>query len=69
MIILLFQTLLIRVRAALNPAIVSQSEVDRLTDSVENQILVPDWFSQRTQLCYRWYPDGDGGQCGGIVNY
>lgn len=25
----------------------------------------PDWFTQRTQLCYQWYADGDGGQCGG----
>ncbi|GFR71720.1 perivitellin-2 67 kDa subunit [Elysia marginata] len=22
------------------------------------------WFSQ-VQICYRWHPDGDGGQCGG----
>ena len=25
------------------------------------------WFSQ-VQVCYRWYPDGDGGQCGGGAN-
>ncbi len=56
-----------RVQAALNKGIVSQSEVDSLSNKVEGQILVPDWFSQRTQLCYRWYPDGDGGQCGGIL--
>nr|XP_006817276.1 PREDICTED: perivitellin-2 67 kDa subunit-like [Saccoglossus kowalevskii] len=27
----------------------------------------PDWMFD-TQLCYRWYPDGDGGQCGGGVD-
>ena len=24
---------------------------------------IPDWFND-TQLCFRWRPDGDGGQCG-----
>ncbi|XP_028408379.1 perivitellin-2 67 kDa subunit-like [Dendronephthya gigantea] len=24
----------------------------------------PSWFKS-VQICYRWYPDGDGGQCGG----
>ncbi|CAG5124603.1 unnamed protein product [Candidula unifasciata] len=24
----------------------------------------PSWFNQ-VRVCYRWYPDGDGGQCGG----
>ena len=23
------------------------------------------WWARRIQLCYQWYPDGDGGQCGG----
>ena len=27
---------------------------------------IPSWFNQ-TQLCYKWRPDGDGGQCGGGV--
>lgn len=26
----------------------------------------PQWL-QNVQLCYRWFPDGDGGQCGGQV--
>lgn len=26
-----------------------------------------DWF-KNIQLCYRWWPDGDGGQCGGGAN-
>lgn len=26
----------------------------------------PPWF-RRVQICYRWYPDGNGGQCGGGV--
>ena len=25
------------------------------------------WFESNTQLCYKWRPDGDGGQCGGGV--
>ncbi|CAB4020748.1 Hypothetical predicted protein [Paramuricea clavata] len=25
---------------------------------------VPVWFLVHTKLCYQWYPDGDGGQCG-----
>ena len=24
----------------------------------------PVWFLAQTKLCYRWYPDGNGGQCG-----
>ena len=23
------------------------------------------WFKDNVQICYRWYADGDGGQCGG----
>ena len=26
----------------------------------------PQWL-RRARLCYSWYPDGDGGQCGGGV--
>ncbi len=26
----------------------------------------PQWFRD-IQLCYKWHPDGDGGQCGGGV--
>uniref|UniRef100_T1J0Y8 LNR domain-containing protein n=1 Tax=Strigamia maritima TaxID=126957 RepID=T1J0Y8_STRMM len=25
---------------------------------------IPVWFAARTRLCYNWYADGDGGQCG-----
>ena len=25
----------------------------------------PFWFTWTTELCFRWWPDGDGGQCGG----
>ena len=25
---------------------------------------IPAWFNN-TQFCYKWWPDGDGGQCGG----
>ena len=31
------------------------------------QKVAPKWFTKQTQLCYRWYPDGNGGQCGGGV--
>ena len=27
----------------------------------------PAWFKDSVQICYRWYPGGDGGQCGGGV--
>ena len=27
-------------------------------------VTVPSWFSEDTKLCYKWRPDGDGGQCG-----
>ncbi len=27
----------------------------------------PSWFTRDTQLCYKWRPDGDGGECGGGV--
>ncbi len=61
-----FQALLTRVQTALGQIIPDQSEVDSLRESIENQILVPSWFRFSTQLCYNWYPDGDGGQCGGM---
>ena len=25
----------------------------------------PEWFKENVQICYRWYADGNGGQCGG----
>ena len=25
----------------------------------------PDWFRDNVQVCYQWFADGDGGQCGG----
>ena len=25
----------------------------------------PEWFRDNVQICYRWYADGNGGQCGG----
>ena len=28
---------------------------------------VPTWFIISTLLCYKWRPDGDGGQCGGAL--
>ncbi|XP_070541628.1 uncharacterized protein [Ptychodera flava] len=28
-------------------------------------LIAPSWFRNDAQLCYSWYPDGDGGQCGG----
>lgn len=29
---------------------------------------VPSYFTRDTQICYKWRPDGDGGQCGGGVS-
>ena len=30
--------------------------------------LIPGWFVGFTQLCYKWSPSGNGGQCGGGVS-
>ena len=59
--------LLGRVRAALGHVIPQQNVVDDLGREVDSDFIVPYWFTKQTQLCYRWYPDGDGGQCGGGV--
>ncbi|XP_064650343.1 perivitellin-2 67 kDa subunit-like [Lineus longissimus] len=31
------------------------------------ELEIPSWFTLKTKLCYKWYADGDGGQCGGGV--
>ena len=36
-----------------------------MTIIVKRQVDIPRWFTENTQLCYDWYPDGDGGQCSG----
>ncbi|RUS72664.1 hypothetical protein EGW08_019573 [Elysia chlorotica] len=42
-----------------------EEDVERLDEDIESQLIVPSWFSEHTQLCFQWRPDGDGGQCGG----
>lgn len=42
-----------------------ESEVETLGNDVNYQLTVPSWFTEKTKLCYKWRPDGDGGQCGG----
>ncbi|CAG2173260.1 unnamed protein product [Oppiella nova] len=36
----------------------------RMKWGIVQQGLTPNWFNQ-VQICFRWHPDGDGGQCGG----
>ena len=42
---------------------VTDAHLARLSGALDK----PNWFLHNTKLCYRWYPDGDGGQCGGGV--
>ena len=42
-----------------------EADVERLGEDINHQLVVPSWFPSNTQLCFKWWPDGDGGQCGG----
>ncbi|XP_076070486.1 perivitellin-2 67 kDa subunit-like [Mytilus galloprovincialis] len=53
-----------KVNKLLKQAIPNHNEVVKIAATIEKATTVPYWFS-RTKLCYSWYPDGDGGQCGG----
>ncbi|KAK0060712.1 perivitellin-2 67 kDa subunit [Biomphalaria pfeifferi] len=44
------------------------NDVEILGRDIEAQIVVPEWFLASTKLCYKWWPDGDPGQCGGVPN-
>ncbi|RWS00194.1 perivitellin-2 67 kDa subunit-like protein, partial [Dinothrombium tinctorium] len=52
-----------RANALISQLIPDHNAVEALGSEVEKFITVPEWFLTRTQLCYQWYPDGDGGQC------
>lgn len=52
------------VNKLLKQVIPNHNEVVKIAATIERATTVPHWFS-RTKLCYSWYPDGDGGQCGG----
>ncbi|XP_059142063.1 perivitellin-2 67 kDa subunit-like [Physella acuta] len=54
-----------RVTTMLNKALLVESEVEDLGKFIEDQIIVPNWFSDNTNLCFKWRADGDAGQCGG----
>lgn len=43
----------------------NENEVEVLSKDVAEQLVVPEWFVGRTELCYKWRADEDGGQCGG----
>ena len=32
------------------------SKVDALVREIEGQLVIPDWFKNDVQICYRWYP-------------
>ncbi|XP_071106999.1 perivitellin-2 67 kDa subunit-like [Haliotis cracherodii] len=61
------QSLLTRVRAELKKIEPTQSIVDQLGKEVALDFQVPSWFTDDLQLCFKWYADGDAGQCGGGV--
>ncbi|XP_005112978.1 perivitellin-2 67 kDa subunit [Aplysia californica] len=54
-----------RVVAMQQLSVLVESDVTALGHEVERHLVVPDWFRGQTQLCYKWRPDGHGGQCGG----
>ncbi|XP_071126454.1 perivitellin-2 67 kDa subunit-like [Mytilus edulis] len=53
-----------QVHVLLQQSLPDHNAVVMLANTIETATLVPDWF-RNTRLCYNWYPDGDGGQCGG----
>ncbi|CAG0896999.1 unnamed protein product [Darwinula stevensoni] len=54
-----------RIDALQSKPILDQTEVGRLGDEVESQVVIPYWFTEETQLCYHWIAQRDAGQCGG----
>ncbi|XP_013787111.1 perivitellin-2 67 kDa subunit-like [Limulus polyphemus] len=54
-----------QIQSALTQIEPTQETVEAISTSIDREIIVPSWFIDKTMLCYRWYPDGDGGQCGG----
>merc|ERR1719204_1805940 len=54
--------------ALLAPASPDHRRVKSVCEEIEKQLLIPEWFFNDVKICYRWYPDGDGGQCGGGVS-
>ncbi|XP_076352890.1 perivitellin-2 67 kDa subunit-like isoform X1 [Tachypleus tridentatus] len=57
-----------RIQTALSQTEPSQETIEAISSSIDREVIVPAWFVDKTKLCYRWYPDGDGGQCGGGVS-
>ncbi|KAK0060711.1 perivitellin-2 67 kDa subunit [Biomphalaria pfeifferi] len=45
--------------------VLAMGDVELLGKEIESHIIVPTWFRTATKLCYNWWADGDGGQCGG----
>lgn len=41
------------------------TSVQSLGTIIKTNLNPPSWYVEKTKSCYRWYPDGDGGQCGG----
>ena len=46
-------------------AMMTTVSMTTMTIIVKRQVDIPRWFTENTQLCYDWYPDGNGGQCSG----
>lgn len=47
--------------------LLGEKEVDRLKEEIEDEFLVPAWFSNNVNFCFKWRADGDRGQCGDNV--
>ncbi|KAH9512372.1 Perivitellin-2 67 kDa subunit [Bulinus truncatus] len=54
-----------RITSMKNVAVLVMGDVEALGRDVENNVVVPSWFTTSTSLCFKWRADGDGGQCGG----
>ena len=54
-----------QVKILLSKEMPDHLSVQKLGYEIQHNISLPTWYKQDVQLCYRWYPDGDGGQCGG----
>ena len=53
------------VMEALDLGALVEADVESLGEDINHQLVAPFWFRTNTQLCFKWWPEGDEGQCGG----
>ncbi|CAG0903510.1 unnamed protein product [Darwinula stevensoni] len=58
-------SLISRIQTLQSTRTLNKLEVEKLDEEIAEQTKIPAWFTDGTTLCYRWYADGNGGQCGG----